>query len=139
MTSSLRHPKVIRLPPASLAVGQVRRVRVAEAVESHSELPVDCLVAPMCQTRAGESGSWLCHGNSIKHALRAKTGQGSRRGDGISALRSSFGSEDPQCGSRDEARSGARRHERVRCAILGRALPLVNNPIYIAEEFADAR
>ena len=28
------------------------------------------------------------------------------------------------------------RTKRVKIAILGRALPLVNNPIYIAEEFA---
>ena len=41
------------------AVGQVRRGRVAEAVDGHLELPVDCLAEPMCQTRAGESGSWF--------------------------------------------------------------------------------
>jgi hypothetical protein len=44
----------------------------------------------------------LCHGNSIEHALRAKARQGSCRCDGILPLRSSFGSEDPQCGSGDE-------------------------------------
>jgi hypothetical protein len=34
-------------------------MRVAEAVDGHSELAVDCLTEPMCQTRAGESGSWF--------------------------------------------------------------------------------
>jgi hypothetical protein len=34
-------------------------VPVTEAVDGHSELPVDCLVELMCQTRAGESGSWF--------------------------------------------------------------------------------
>src|SRR5215471_9404038 len=41
--------------------GQVRLVRIAEAVDSHSELPVelpmDRLAELICQTRAGESGS----------------------------------------------------------------------------------
>jgi hypothetical protein len=43
-----------------------------------------------------------CHGNAIEHALRAKTRQTSYRGDGILPRRSGFGSEDPQCGARDE-------------------------------------
>ena len=30
-----------------------------EALDGHSELPVDCLTELMCQTRAGESGSWF--------------------------------------------------------------------------------
>ena len=34
-------------------------MRVAKAVDGHSELPVDCLAEAMCQTRAGESGSWF--------------------------------------------------------------------------------
>ena len=41
------------------AVGQVRRVRVAETVDGRSKILVDCLAEPMCQTRAGESGSWF--------------------------------------------------------------------------------
>ena len=32
---------------------------IAEAAGGHSELPADCLLEPMCQTRAGVSGSWL--------------------------------------------------------------------------------
>ena len=44
----------------------------------------------------------LCHGNSIEHAFRAKTEQASCRGDGILPFCSSYGSEDTQCGSRDE-------------------------------------
>ena len=31
-------------------------VCVAEALDGHFEVPVDCLAEPMCQTRAGESG-----------------------------------------------------------------------------------
>jgi hypothetical protein len=34
-------------------------VRVAEAVGGHSELWADCLAEAICQTRAGESGSWF--------------------------------------------------------------------------------
>jgi hypothetical protein len=34
-------------------------VPVAEVVDGHSELGVDCFVELMCQTRAGESGSWF--------------------------------------------------------------------------------
>ena len=34
-------------------------MRVAEAVDGHSEVAVDCLTEPMCQMRAGESGSWF--------------------------------------------------------------------------------
>src|SRR5271170_3158566 len=30
-----------------------------EALDGHSEVPVDCLAEPMCHTRAGESGSWF--------------------------------------------------------------------------------
>src|SRR5580704_193931 len=30
-----------------------------QSVDGHSELPVDCLAELMCQTRAGESGSWF--------------------------------------------------------------------------------
>jgi hypothetical protein len=44
----------------------------------------------------------LCHGNSIEHALRAKPHYASCRCDGFLPLCSSFGSEDPQCGSGDE-------------------------------------
>jgi hypothetical protein len=43
-----------------------------------------------------------CHGNSIEHALGAKTRHASCRCDGILPLCGSFGSEDPQCGSGDE-------------------------------------
>ena len=28
-------------------------------LDPHSKLPVDCFTEPMCQTRAGESGSWF--------------------------------------------------------------------------------
>src|SRR5439155_18698474 len=41
------------------AAGQVRRLAGCRAVDGHSKLLVDCLVEPMCQTRAGESGSWF--------------------------------------------------------------------------------
>ena len=34
-------------------------MRVAEAVDGHSELWVDYLAEPICQTWAGESGSWF--------------------------------------------------------------------------------
>jgi len=34
-------------------------LRVAEAVDDHPEPRMDCLAELMCQTRAGESGSWL--------------------------------------------------------------------------------
>jgi hypothetical protein len=44
----------------------------------------------------------LCHGNSIRHASKSRRAMGSRRCDGISPLRSSFGAEDPQGGSGDE-------------------------------------
>jgi hypothetical protein len=33
--------------------------RVAETVDGHPEPRVDCLAELMCQTRAGESGSWF--------------------------------------------------------------------------------
>jgi hypothetical protein len=44
----------------------------------------------------------LCHGNSIEHILRANARYVSCRCDGILPLCSSFGPEDPQCGSGDE-------------------------------------
>src|SRR5438309_5845738 len=52
--------------------------------------------------RSGYYGRRLCHGNSIEHALRAKSRHASCRCDGLLPLCSSFGSEDPQCGSGDE-------------------------------------
>src|SRR5260370_5900843 len=52
---------------------------------------------------ACQLGQRLCHGNSIKHALRAKTHHASCRCDGILPLCGRFGPEDPQCGSGDEA------------------------------------
>ena len=51
--------------------------RVAEAVDGHPEPRVDCLAELMCQTRAGESGSWFgIAPNEIKAltTIRAKPG-----------------------------------------------------------------
>ena len=44
----------------------------------------------------------LCHGNSIKRALKAEARYASHHCDGILPLCSSFGSEDPKGGSGDE-------------------------------------
>jgi predicted ATPase/DNA-binding winged helix-turn-helix (wHTH) protein len=44
----------------------------------------------------------LCHGNSIEHALRAKSEHASCGCDRIAPLCSSFGTEDPEGGSGDE-------------------------------------
>src|SRR6202008_3853476 len=46
--------------------------------------------------------SRLCHGNSVEHASRAKSGLASCRRDRIAPLCSSFGSEYPRGGSGDE-------------------------------------
>ena len=49
-----------------------------------------------------DADAGLCHGNSIEHILRANARYVSCRCDGILPLCSSFGPEDPQCGSGDE-------------------------------------
>jgi hypothetical protein len=46
--------------------------------------------------------TWLCHGNSIKHAWRAEARDASCHSNGILRLCNGFGSEDPKGGSRDE-------------------------------------
>ena len=51
------------------------------------------------ELRRDEAPVRHCHGNSIEHALRAKTRHASCRCDGILPVCGSFGSEDPQCGS----------------------------------------
>ena len=51
------------------------------------------------------NGYWLprlCHGNSVEHTSRAKSGHASCRCDRIAPLCASFGSEYPQRGSGDE-------------------------------------
>ena len=52
--------------------------------------------------KENDSYDWLCHGNLIEHASRAKTRRASCRCDGILPLCGRFGSEDPQCRSGDE-------------------------------------
>ena len=59
-------------------------------------------VHDVCHRFARLRPGWLCHGNSVEHALRAKARQASCRCDGILPLCGSFGPEDPQCGSGDE-------------------------------------
>src|SRR5205807_9740206 len=48
-----------RIQPRDRSQNVEPRVRVAAAVDRHSKPPVDCLAVAMCQTRAGESGSWF--------------------------------------------------------------------------------
>ena len=50
-----RSSSVLRRTCCASRTGSTRAV--AEAVDGHPELSVDCLAEPMCQTRAGESGS----------------------------------------------------------------------------------
>ena len=60
--SCLDGPTFESAHPLACLSCRARRIGSARSVaEAHgySELPVDCLAEPMCQTRAGESGSWF--------------------------------------------------------------------------------
>ncbi len=59
-------------------------------------------VARAVNALGGDAVARLCHGNSVEHALRAKTRRALCRCDDILPLCGRFGPEDPQCGSEDE-------------------------------------
>jgi hypothetical protein len=83
-----------RLSPADLADEAFTHKAAIEAIKEEA-------IRRGWKTPEGQAGR-LCHGNANEHALRAKTRQRSFRCDSTLPLCGGFGSEDPQCGSRDE-------------------------------------